>query len=281
MQDIRDMGDGGGHSIRFTLIEMIVVLAIIAVLAAMLMPVLAGVRGRGRSTACRSNLRQVGLAHTAYQDDHYGNVLQHLDKGNYGSWINYLHVDMGFPENIFRCPAASVHFRPYSGENAATDYKNLGIRASYLMNIIRDREAGNAFGDWEVYGWQDGVNAARVAHPANTIFITEIADTFAKFGKEMHRTNAAKGVKYIGYPDGWEYTGDEESKDNWMGGRDGWIRDCNTDLGKPIEGNFFYNPPRRQVGDHHHGGFNALMGDGSVHHMPRSSPSMWIAYEQQ
>ena len=54
----------------FTLIELLVVIAIIAILAALLFPVFASAREKGRQAACSSNLRQIGLAAVAYQQDY-------------------------------------------------------------------------------------------------------------------------------------------------------------------------------------------------------------------
>lgn len=56
----------------FTLIEILIVLAIIALLAAILFPVFAKVRERGRTTACASNMRQIGTAFAMYTADHDG-----------------------------------------------------------------------------------------------------------------------------------------------------------------------------------------------------------------
>jgi prepilin-type N-terminal cleavage/methylation domain-containing protein/prepilin-type processing-associated H-X9-DG protein len=54
----------------FTLIELLVVMAIIGVLAGLLLPTLGRAREAGRSTACLSNLRQVGIALQLYVQDH-------------------------------------------------------------------------------------------------------------------------------------------------------------------------------------------------------------------
>jgi len=54
----------------FTLIELLVVIAIAAVLAGLFLPVLARTREAGRSTACLSNLRQIGIALQLYAQDH-------------------------------------------------------------------------------------------------------------------------------------------------------------------------------------------------------------------
>ncbi|MCS7301624.1 MAG: DUF1559 domain-containing protein, partial [Fimbriimonadales bacterium] len=56
----------------FTLIELLVVIAIIAILAAILFPVFARAREKGRQTTCLSNLRQLGMAFVAYRADFEG-----------------------------------------------------------------------------------------------------------------------------------------------------------------------------------------------------------------
>ncbi len=56
----------------FTLIELLIVLAVISILAAILLPVFASARERGRRTSCASNMQQIELALTAYTQDNEG-----------------------------------------------------------------------------------------------------------------------------------------------------------------------------------------------------------------
>jgi prepilin-type N-terminal cleavage/methylation domain-containing protein/prepilin-type processing-associated H-X9-DG protein len=53
----------------FTLVELLVVIAVIAILAALLFPVFAAARERGRQAACASNLKQIGTALHLYAQD--------------------------------------------------------------------------------------------------------------------------------------------------------------------------------------------------------------------
>lgn len=54
----------------FTLVEILVVIAVMAILAAILFPVFAQTRARARQASCASNLSQIGRAGMMYVMDH-------------------------------------------------------------------------------------------------------------------------------------------------------------------------------------------------------------------
>jgi len=77
----------------FTLLELLIVIAAIAILAAMLLPVLTRSKGAAQNSECISNLRQLELAADLYWDDNDGNSFSYvLAPTNYGAiyWFGWI-----------------------------------------------------------------------------------------------------------------------------------------------------------------------------------------------
>lgn len=64
----------------FTLVELLVVMAVIAVLAGLIFPVYAHVKAKGKQTACLSNLRQLWSASTMYAQEYDGYLPMYVNR---------------------------------------------------------------------------------------------------------------------------------------------------------------------------------------------------------
>lgn len=61
--------DFESRQLRFTLIELLIVVSIIAILMALLLPALSSAKQKAQDLACRSNLKQLGLTAMCYSAD--------------------------------------------------------------------------------------------------------------------------------------------------------------------------------------------------------------------
>ncbi|MBQ9338288.1 MAG: DUF1559 domain-containing protein [Lentisphaeria bacterium] len=96
-------GNGNERSSRkvFTLIELLIVIAIIAILAAMLMPALNKARDQARAISCTGNLKSIAGAAGHYAEDYYDFIAVKGSQNDWdlGFWAYLLSPYLGFKTN--------------------------------------------------------------------------------------------------------------------------------------------------------------------------------------
>jgi prepilin-type N-terminal cleavage/methylation domain-containing protein/prepilin-type processing-associated H-X9-DG protein len=125
----------------FSLIELLIVIAVIGVLAALALPVLSRAHEAGRSAACISNLHQIGLALQIYVDAN-NNILPTMRDAptdtnaaatNTFPTVNtVLNTELG-NTNVLRCPSDNQGIFQLTGSSYAWNSLLNGENANHLM----------------------------------------------------------------------------------------------------------------------------------------------------
>ena len=256
----------------FTLIELLVVIAIIAILAAILFPVFQKVRENARRTACLSNMKQISLGISQYENDS-DNFTVPSQSGaglTLSSWptLIYKYVQSG---GVFVCPDGTSSESPkasfvaalpagaaycgltsddptvysYGSEGDGSGATARKVHAlSYALNVLPDTTAA-----WATVGFKTtanhkqgyvgtgttvGLNEAQIEDPAGTIRIVDA----------MTYLNGANASAYGGV-----------------------LHSCGSGnsirgLQQEIRTDHFNNATSSKVAPRHNDGFVSLMGDG-------------------
>jgi prepilin-type N-terminal cleavage/methylation domain-containing protein len=179
----------------FNLIELLLVMAVIAILAAILVPTLKSARDRARRTTCVNNLRQITLGVRIYSDD-ANDVAP--SPGSAAASTNILTLYAGYKElmknyvglkgasspqdKLFACPA-DTFYPNFITTNATPRYQ-------YLQQSLHDQPIF----DFSSYAFNGGDNITRmtgniavarpgltgvrlsaVKHPSRTVLMEEVS----------------------------------------------------------------------------------------------------------
>ncbi|MBC7807971.1 MAG: DUF1559 domain-containing protein [Akkermansiaceae bacterium] len=168
----------------FTLIELLVVIAIIALLAAILFPVFASAKEKGRQTVCASNLRQIGTGIRMYSDDYDGTMPQNAhfygaaatDEAN--SEIVWVAALAPYIQSVYKirvCPS----------DQRGDEVKSSKVGTSYIFNEYVSTPSTDRFGnileDPDVFLEYD-----RIPRPSETFLLFEQSDEKTRGGYNDH-----------------------------------------------------------------------------------------------
>lgn len=173
----------------FTLVELLVVVAIIIILAAILFPIFAKARDKAQQTRCLNNVKQMGTAVQMYEDDYEGAILPWGLGGNAEYAWGYFwsdKIDVYLKQikkgskagetrgqgEIYRCPSAPTE--QATGGNSWQMGKNYGYNR-YLSKTTAINE---------------------VRYPSQTLRITETASYTP--GVDVHNLLPGQDSGYMG-----------------------------------------------------------------------------------
>lgn len=134
-------GDASGVPFRaFTLIELLVTISIIAILAALLLPVLNQAREKAKTISCVNKQKQLMTAFSTYAEGEYIPVHVTLSSGTLHSCKKYLRDTIGMPifrNSLFTCPSMTLVPNSSLDEN----WQSYGV--CYAVNSAAVEELGN------------------------------------------------------------------------------------------------------------------------------------------
>lgn len=193
----------------FTLVELLIVMAIIGVLVGLLLPAVVWSRESARRAQCQNNMRQLGAAWLAFAT---------ANNGRFPSLAHEVHSDEGFdPRNTTRATVSWIQsLRPYldnndqirvcpndpeadarlTAESVYIGNTNSGVLTDYWVSNSTSYTLNEYFADSSM-GERTGLDVSRVrnlsdvSRPAHTIlaFESNIPAADAEGGDHTHSTS--------------------------------------------------------------------------------------------
>lgn len=176
---------------HFTLIELLIVISIIALLAALLLPALARVRYKAKLVVCASNLHQVGLAAQVYANDNH-------------SRYPYRKNVRGIYYDAFSVPYYA-RYKDYSATDDIPTFRAMNLEGTHCPfttidwnNTTSSRSAGYSY----FFGW----TAEKGGFPECSLLkagkeMVFKGDTFDILASDIFHQREKYGIQAVAHPD--------------------------------------------------------------------------------